>query len=117
MANADKNPMVMEASPWFITALAAGAVLKPVTYGRCSNASGIMASATMARMAPAAMAVMTAMVAGDADCSVRYPTSADTPLTSAIPPQTPKTYQTLRPARFRSWAAALGQPSPVDWEM
>ncbi len=55
------------------------------------KASGIIVSATMARMPPAATAVITAMVAAGAPSSNRLPSEAAAAHASAMPVHTPKT--------------------------
>jgi len=53
-------------------------VIRPVATCARSNASGIIVSAIIVRIAPAATAVMAATVAADACCRVSAPSSGGT---------------------------------------
>ncbi len=66
-------------------------------------------SAIIARIAPAATAVITAMSCGETPSSSRLPSAADRPLATAIAPHTPNTYLAPRPACFMP--ATLESPS------
>src|SRR4051812_29963255 len=74
-----------------------------------SNASGIMVSAIITKIAPAATAVMTATVTGEADSRDKAPRSPARPLAMAMPHQIAKTYLAVRPLLFMP--AALESPS------
>src|SRR5699024_8790899 len=81
----------------------------PVYRDSSANASGIMVSAIIARIAPAARALTTERAAGGAPSSSAKPASEASPEASAIAAQIPNTYRRLRPARFQP--ALLERPS------
>src|SRR5699024_12645957 len=81
----------------------------PVYRDSSANAAGIMVSAIIARIAPAARAWTADRAAGGAPSSSAKPASEASPEASAIAPQIPKTYRRLRPARFQP--ALLESPS------
>lgn len=66
------------------------AVISPAYSRAVSYASGIMVSACMARIAPAATAVAAAINSGLAPVRAKLPTNAAVPDRTAIPPHTPK---------------------------
>jgi len=77
MANATMNPTT---------------AIRPVIKRVLSKASGIMClDHLIARIAPAAAAVMTVSVAGDAESREKAPSNPANPLTTAMPDHTAKT--------------------------
>ena len=54
------------------------------------NASGIIVSTSMAKMAPAATAVVAAITPGGKAWKIEYPASDASPESAAMPPHTPK---------------------------
>ena len=78
-------------------------VIRPVHSSVRAKASGIIVSATIARIAPAATAVITATVAAEPPPSSSAPRAPATPLARAMPPQTPNTYAADRPPHHLSF--------------
>src|SRR4051794_31715804 len=73
-------------------------VISPAKLWADANASGIIVSTNIVRIAPAATAVVAAITFGEKCRNTAYPTSAAMPLTTAITPHTPNTYCFDRPA-------------------
>jgi hypothetical protein len=73
-------------------------VARPATAPPCSNASGIIVSASIVRIAPAANPCTIAIVAGGASPRSTNPSIDESPLTATTASQTTMIRETGRPA-------------------
>src|SRR3954462_10608211 len=75
-------------------------VMSPAKSCSCANASGIMVSTSIDKIAPAATAMVAAITLALKCRKAVYPTNAAIPEITAIAPHTPNTYLRERPACF-----------------